>query len=63
MGTIFKIYTNILRKYPLITSSVQTGALMITGDVIAQTVIEGNSLKTLNFVRTTQFGIIGLFFV
>ncbi|KAF5269265.1 hypothetical protein FQR65_LT02566 [Abscondita terminalis] len=63
MGTLFKIYTNALRKYPLITSSIQTGALMVSGDVIAQTLIEGTSFKNLNLVRTTQFGIVGLCFV
>lgn len=61
MGTVLRIYERLLQKYPLITSSVQTGILMATGDVIAQTTIEGTSLKDINFVRTSQFGTVGLF--
>ncbi|KAK5645679.1 hypothetical protein RI129_004143 [Pyrocoelia pectoralis] len=63
MTTILKFYRNALKKYPLITSSIQTSSLMVAGDIIAQTAIEANSLKNINLLRTSQFGVVGLFLV
>ncbi|KAF2879609.1 hypothetical protein ILUMI_26560 [Ignelater luminosus] len=61
MGTVLRIYENALRRYPLLTSSIQTSMLMATGDIISQTVIEETSLKKVNLKRTAQFASVGLF--
>ncbi|KAB0796496.1 hypothetical protein PPYR_10557 [Photinus pyralis] len=63
MTTILRLYKTALKKYPLITSSLQTSGLTIAGDILAQTAVEGNSLKNINLLRTSQFGAVGLFLV
>lgn len=37
------------------------GTLMALGDQIAQNLVEQRKIKDLDFVRTAQFGSIGLF--
>lgn len=41
------------------SQAVQTGLLMATGDVVAQTVIDGKRLHDMDFVRVVRFGAIG----
>ncbi|XP_059611248.1 protein Mpv17 [Phlebotomus argentipes] len=53
-------YQKALAKYPLLTQSVQTGILMASGDLIAQTVVEKTSINKLDYLRTGQFFAIGL---
>ncbi|XP_076162012.1 mitochondrial inner membrane protein MPV17 [Ptiloglossa arizonensis] len=61
MANIMKIYQRLLLKYPLSTQAVQAGTLMALGDQIAQNLVEQRKIKDLDFVRTAQFGSIGLF--
>lgn len=58
---MFRIYQRLLRKHPVMTQAVQAGMLMALGDQIAQNVIERRKVEELDFVRTAQFGSIGLF--
>lgn len=63
MGTVIRVYEKVLKRYPLLTSSIQTAMLMGTGDIISQTVIEETPLTKVNLKRTTQFASVGLFLV
>ncbi|XP_071857814.1 mitochondrial inner membrane protein MPV17 [Bombus fervidus] len=58
---IVKIYQRFLTRYPLLTQAVQAGTLMALGDQIAQNLVERRKIKDLDFIRTAQFGCIGLF--
>lgn len=55
------MYRRLLTKYPLAIQAVQAGTLMALGDQIAQNFVEQRKFKELDFVRTAQFGSIGLF--
>lgn len=54
-------YSQVLKKHPILVQAVQSGLLMGTGDVIAQTFLEKTELKNLNILRTAQFFGIGFF--
>lgn len=56
-------YTRALQKYPMLMQSVQAGALMGGGDLIAQFLIEKKSTNQLDLRRTLQFASMGLFVV
>ncbi|XP_034943333.1 protein Mpv17 [Chelonus insularis] len=59
MGSVLKIYKNLLNKYPLGMQAVQAGTLMAIGDQMAQNVVEKRKFKDLDFIRTAQFYAIG----
>lgn len=54
-------YSQVLKKHPILVNSIQSGILMGTGDVIAQTFLEKTEIKNLNILRTVQFFGIGFF--
>ncbi|GAB0097414.1 Mpv17-like protein [Sergentomyia squamirostris] len=54
-------YQKTLTKYPLLTQSIQTGILMASGDLIAQTFVEKTNINKLDYLRTGQFFAIGAF--
>lgn len=54
-------YSKVLKKHPILVQAVQSGILMGTGDVIAQTFLEKTEIKNLNILRTAQFFGIGFF--
>lgn len=54
-----KIYNKSLIRYPYLTQSIQVSLMMGGSDIIAQTLIEKNSLKSLNIRRTLEFSCIG----
>lgn len=56
-------YKRALQKYPMLMQSVQAGALMGGGDLIAQHFIEKKRPDQLNLKRTLQFAGMGLFVV
>ncbi|XP_076246429.1 mitochondrial inner membrane protein MPV17 [Calliopsis andreniformis] len=59
--SVARMYRKLLTKYPLATQAVQAGTLMALGDQIAQNFVERRKVQELDFVRTAQFGSIGLF--
>ena len=61
MATTPKLYNRLLNRYPIFVQSIQTGVLALTGDAVAQVIIERKSLRNYNFVRSTQFAAVGLF--
>ncbi|RZC39141.1 Mpv17 PMP22 domain containing protein [Asbolus verrucosus] len=63
MTSILKLYKTFLFRHPYLSQSLQTGLLMGAGDIIAQTVVEKQPLKELNYKRTIQFFSVGTFFV
>lgn len=54
-------YSQVLKKHPILVNSIQSGILMGTGDVIAQSFLEKTEIKNLNILRTVQFFGIGFF--
>lgn len=56
-------YKRAIKNYPLVMQSLQTGALMGCGDLMAQYLIEKKRTDQLNLKRTLQFAAIGLFVV
>ncbi|KAK0098628.1 hypothetical protein PV326_005961 [Microctonus aethiopoides] len=62
MRGFYKIYKNLLIKYPLGVQAFQTGTLMAVGDQLAQNLVEKRKLKDLDFLRTAQFYAIGFCF-
>lgn len=56
-----KVYQKCLKRYPLLVQSVQTGILVGSGDLIAQTVVEQTHITNLNVIRTAQFAGMGFF--
>lgn len=64
MSAFLQIYKNTLQRHPFIVQSVQVGTLMGIGDIIAQKCIEQRySEKPYNFKRTTNFFLLGTFFL
>lgn len=59
--TMSSTYSQVLKKHPILVQAVQSGILMGSGDVIAQTFLEKTELKNLNILRTAQFFGIGFF--
>lgn len=59
MRAVWRLYQNAIKKYPLGSQAIQTGALMAAGDVIAQTVIDRRGLGELELGRVARFGAIG----
>lgn len=51
-------YQNLIRKH--LIQSVQSGLLVSTGDVLAQTVVEKQRIAEVNFLRTSRFFILGI---
>lgn len=56
-------YKRALQKHPLLMQSLQTGALMGTGDLLAQVLVEKKRQGQLNLRRTLQFVGMGLVIV
>uniref|UniRef100_U5ETK0 Mitochondrial inner membrane protein Mpv17 n=1 Tax=Corethrella appendiculata TaxID=1370023 RepID=U5ETK0_9DIPT len=54
-----RFYKLCLKKYPVLVQSVQSGLLMGTGDVIAQTLIEKKDSKQFDTFRALKFFGIG----
>lgn len=50
-----------IERYIFIFSNIQAGALMGTGDFLAQTVLEKTKVSQLDYVRTLRFFSIGFF--
>lgn len=63
ISKLTKLYKSLLNTHFVAVQAVQTGILMGTGDVIAQTLIEKKSIKNLNRTRTLQFMALGTSFV
>lgn len=63
MGSVVRVYSILLRKYPLVVQSLQTGALTGAGDVLSQVVIERKSANQYEWQRTARFFSIGTFFI
>lgn len=57
--SLSSLYKRALVKYPVLVQSVQSGILMGSGDIIAQTLIEKRNLKTLDGMRAFRFFGIG----
>ncbi|CAH1773320.1 unnamed protein product [Owenia fusiformis] len=60
MSGIWRGYIRLLEKRPLITTALQTGAIMATGDAIAQKLIERK--PQLEIKRSARFFCFGAFF-
>ena len=58
---LFKLYQDVLRRRPYLVQAVQTGALMGSGDLISQTLIERKSITNVDYMRTLKFSSIGFF--
>lgn len=52
-------YAVIVRTYPLITNSLQSGVLMGIGDSISQLYIEKTPINNYNYYRTARFAFMG----
>ena len=63
MSKIVCIYKNLLRRHFVAVQAVQTGILMGTGDIIAQTVLENKPFQQIDKKRTLQFVGLGTLFV
>lgn len=63
MSRIVKLYQSALNKHPFYFQVAQTGVLMGTGDVFAQTFVERKSWKEYSFYRTMSFVTVGTFLV
>ncbi|CAG5102686.1 Similar to mpv17: Protein Mpv17 (Danio rerio) [Cotesia congregata] len=61
MSKFFRVYKNMLVKYPMGMQALQAGTLMGVGDQIAQNLVEKRKISELDFVRTAQFYAIGFF--
>lgn len=61
MTTIWRVYQKTLVKYPILIQAVQSGVLMGTGDLIAQSIVEKKPFENINWLRTAQFASVGLF--
>lgn len=59
MRALFKMYQTALSRRPILMQAIQTGALMATGDVIAQKFLENKSNSEFSLKRTMQFASIG----
>lgn len=57
--SLFRFYKNGLVKHPMLMQAIQSGLLMGSGDVIAQTFVEKTKLKNIDVARTLKFGLIG----
>ncbi|KAG5866488.1 hypothetical protein JTB14_004011 [Gonioctena quinquepunctata] len=56
---ITKLYCRLMRDNYVLVQAIQTGTLMSTGDLIAQTIIEKKPLKEVRWRRTANFFAIG----
>ncbi|XP_037081123.1 protein Mpv17-like [Pollicipes pollicipes] len=54
------LYNSLLTRHPVIVQSVQAGALMGVGDVLAQAAVERRPLRELDLFRVGRFFGIGL---
>ncbi|KAK3907694.1 Protein Mpv17 [Frankliniella fusca] len=59
MRTLLRLYQNAVQRYPMSAQAAQTGLLMTTGDIVAQTVIDKRGLHDLDVGRIARFGAIG----
>ncbi|KAL1380476.1 hypothetical protein pipiens_014164 [Culex pipiens pipiens] len=57
--SLSSLYKRALVKYPVLMQSVQSGILMGTGDVIAQTLVEKRQFNQLDGMRAIRFFGIG----
>lgn len=53
-------YQTLLKNHLLTVQSIQTGVLISTGDLLAQTVIERKKISEVNVSRTSKFFILGV---
>ena len=58
---MLKTYSKLLHAQPLLTKAVTAGIVGAIGDLGTQTIIEGHTLKNVDWSRTQRFGGIGLF--
>ncbi|ENN72913.1 protein Mpv17 [Dendroctonus ponderosae] len=58
-----RVYQKLLKDHFMVVQSAQTGLLMGTGDIIAQTIIEGKRGATYEPKRTAKFTLLGTVFV
>lgn len=59
-GAVRLYYRKLLKTHFLGVQSVQTGILISTGDILAQTAVEKKRMSEINFSRTSKFFIFGL---
>lgn len=57
--SLTSLYKRALVKYPVLVQSVQSGILMGTGDIIAQTMVEKRTIGTIDGMRVFRFFGIG----
>lgn len=57
---IMVYYKNLLKKHLLAVQSIQTGILISSGDILAQTAVEKKRLSEISISRTSNFFIIGV---
>jgi len=55
--------SRLLKRFPVLMASFQTGSLMCVGDIISQTFVEKKAVKDLDWKRTARFGAVGLIVV
>ncbi|XP_066159122.1 protein Mpv17 [Euwallacea fornicatus] len=61
--SVLRVYQKLLKNHFMVVQAAQTGLLMGTGDIIAQTIIEGRTLKTYQPKRSIKFTLLGTIFV
>lgn len=60
---LVRFYQKISKDYLMVLHSFETGCLMCTGDLIAQTIIEEKKFKDVDKMRSAQFFTLGAGFV
>lgn len=59
-GAVRLYYSNLVKKHLLGVQAIQTGLLISTGDLLAQTAVEKNKMSEINYSRTSKNFIFGV---
>lgn len=59
-STLKVFYQNLNKNHFFLVQSLQTGILVASGDILAQTAIENKRISEINLHRTSHFFILGL---